>query len=113
MLHVKIDTETGDMLGEYRTLSDGTTCGESSRTTVALDGSVWVGHRGSAGAVTHVGQPELNHCVDRNANGTIERPPAATATSSRGRAPAHLSRPHRTNASCTTSGRRARPTRAT
>lgn len=68
----KINTETGVILGEYRTLSDGTSCPESSRTTVGLDGSVWVGHRGGGGAVTHVGLVELNECVDRNGNGTIE-----------------------------------------
>lgn len=67
----KIDTETGTILGEYRTVSDATPCAESSRTTVALDGSVWVGHRGY-GRVTHVGLSESNDCVDRNANGTIE-----------------------------------------
>ena len=30
----KINTSTGQILGEYRTISDGTTCTESSRTTV-------------------------------------------------------------------------------
>jgi len=60
----KIDTETGAILGEYRTVSDGAGCAESSRTTVSFDGSVWVGHRGPGG-VTHVGQVELNQCVDR------------------------------------------------
>lgn len=67
----KINTETGVILGEYRTVSDGTTCRESSRTTVAIDGSVWVGHRGPGG-VTHVGQPELNQCIDRNNDGVIQ-----------------------------------------
>lgn len=68
----RIDTETGAILGEYRTVSDATSCAESSRTTVGLDGSVWVGHRGGTGQITHVGLSELNGCVDRNANGTIE-----------------------------------------
>ncbi len=67
----KVNTETGAILGEYRTLSDAVGCSQSSRTTVAIDGSVWVGHRGRGG-VTHVGLAELNQCVDRNANGTIE-----------------------------------------
>lgn len=67
----KINTETNAILGEYRTISDGAPCQESSRTTVSLDGSVWVGHRG-LGGVTHVGLVELNGCVDRNGNGTIE-----------------------------------------
>ena len=69
----KIDTETGTILGEYRTISDTASsgCNQSSRTTVSLDGSVWMGHRGPGG-VTHVGLVELNQCVDRNGNGTIE-----------------------------------------
>jgi uncharacterized repeat protein (TIGR01451 family) len=67
----KIDTTSGAILGEYRTISDSAGCNQSSRTTVALDGSVWVGHRGPGG-ITHVGLTELNQCVDRNANGTIE-----------------------------------------
>jgi hypothetical protein len=67
----KINTETGAILGEYRTISDGEFCAESSRTTVGIDGSVWVGHRGQGG-VNHVGLVELNQCLDRNSNGTIE-----------------------------------------
>ena len=67
----KIDTVTGDKLGEYRTISDSAACNQSSRTTVALDGSVWVGHRGPGG-VTHVGLEELHQCLDRNGNGTID-----------------------------------------
>ena len=67
----KVNTETGAILGEYRTISDAVGCAESSRTTVGIDGSVWVGHRG-AGGVNHVGLAELNQCVDRNGNGTIE-----------------------------------------
>jgi hypothetical protein len=67
----KINTETGAILGEFRTISDLAGCNESSRTTVAIDGTVWVGHRGPGG-VTHVGLNELNQCVDRNSNGTIE-----------------------------------------
>ncbi|MGH9223068.1 MAG: Calx-beta domain-containing protein [Acidimicrobiales bacterium] len=68
----KIDTESGAILGEYRTLSDGTPCAQSSRTTVSTDGSVWVGHRGGGDRVTHVALAELNGCLDRNGNGTIE-----------------------------------------
>lgn len=67
----KINTETGAILGEYRTISDDAGCNESSRTTVALDGSVWVGHRGPGGA-THVGLVGSNQCLDRNGNGSIE-----------------------------------------
>jgi hypothetical protein len=67
----KVDTNSGAILGEFSTISDSEGCNESSRTTVALDGSVWVGHRGPGGA-THVGLKELNQCLDRNSNGTIE-----------------------------------------
>jgi hypothetical protein len=67
----KINTTSGAILGEFRTISDDAGCNQSSRTTVAIDGTVWVGHRGPGG-VTHVGLQELNQCVDRNANGTIE-----------------------------------------
>ena len=67
----KINTVTGAILGEYRTIADSVACNESSRTTVSLDGSVWVGHRGPGG-VTHVGLAELNQCIDRNGNSTIE-----------------------------------------
>ncbi len=67
----KINTETGAILGEYRTISDSASCNESSRTTVGLDGTVWVGHRGPGG-VTHVGNVSANQCLDRNGNGSIE-----------------------------------------
>jgi uncharacterized repeat protein (TIGR01451 family) len=69
---VKIDTRTGDILGEYSTNPDqGTSAPDPSRTTVALDGSVWVGNRGD-GSVLHVGLPELGQCIDRNGNGVID-----------------------------------------
>ena len=67
---VKIDVETGKVLGEYSTSPDNRGS-DPSRTTVALDGSVWVGNRGGQ-SVTHVGLPELNQCVDRNGNGFID-----------------------------------------
>jgi uncharacterized repeat protein (TIGR01451 family) len=67
----KIDTSTGDILGEYSTTSDGDGSHNTSRTTVGLDGSVWAGNRNQSSAI-HVGLLEANQCVDRNANGTIE-----------------------------------------
>ena len=87
---------------EYRTISDGEfLCAESSRTTVALDGSVWVGHRGP-GRCNHVGLVELNQCVDRNGNGTIE---TSTGYGDVKAWPGTGSTPpmQRTSASCTTS----------
>lgn len=68
---VKINTETGDVLGEYSTSPDTIGFPNPSRTTVSLDGSVWAGNR-NAGSVIHVGLKEANQCVDRNNNGTIE-----------------------------------------
>ncbi len=67
----KIDIETGEILGEYSTNPDNAGRSNPSRTTVSLDGSVWVGNRNDQ-SVAHVGLPELNQCVDRNGNGVIE-----------------------------------------
>lgn len=68
----KIDTRSGEILGEFSTTPDVYPVGENpSRTTVGLDGSVWAGNRAGA-SVVHVGLDEANGCVDRNANGTIE-----------------------------------------
>ncbi|MCP3994621.1 MAG: hypothetical protein GY722_06080, partial [bacterium] len=73
---VKIDVATGAILGEYSTNPDHLDYGNPSRTTVALDGSVWVGNRedvrNNRGSVAHIGLPELNQCVDRNGNGVID-----------------------------------------
>jgi streptogramin lyase len=65
----KVDTSTGQILGEYRGISDGALEYATSRTTVALDGSVWVGHRFTS-SVAHIGQG--TSCVDRNHNGAID-----------------------------------------
>lgn len=68
---VKVDTRTGTILGEYSTSPDTTGGPNPSRTTVALDGSVWAGNRND-GSVIHVGLIEEQQCVDRNGNGTID-----------------------------------------
>ena len=73
---VKIDTNTGVVLGEYRSAPDGYS-GNPSRTTVDADGSVWVANRSNIGAggygtVVHIGLEENNQCEDRNLNGVIE-----------------------------------------
>ncbi len=67
----KIDTSTGEVLGEYSSTSDGDGSNNPSRTTVGNDGSVWAGNR-SQSSVIHVGLVEAGQCVDRNANGAIE-----------------------------------------
>ena len=67
---VKIDTDTGAVLGEY--LTHPTLTGLSanpSRTTVDLNGDVWVANRGGIpGTITHYAAIP----TDKNANGTIE-----------------------------------------
>jgi streptogramin lyase len=87
---VKIDTLTGDILGEYRTAPSGQGL-NPSRTTVDLNGNVWVGNRNefgfvnqdtialgvpassrSMGSVVRIGLVENGQCEDRNNNGTIE-----------------------------------------
>ncbi|HJX28489.1 MAG TPA: RHS repeat-associated core domain-containing protein [Thermoanaerobaculia bacterium] len=67
---VKIDTETGAVLGEYFTSPAGQPK-DPSRTTVDNNGNVWAGNRGGNGVV-HIGLAENGQCVDRNNNGVID-----------------------------------------
>lgn len=67
---VKIDTETGAVLGEYRSAPLGQP-GDPSRTTVDKSGNVWAGNRAGA-SVVHIGLVENHQCVDRNMNGQID-----------------------------------------
>jgi RHS repeat-associated protein len=67
---VKIDTRTGQVLGEYRTAPQGQPT-DTSRTTVDLNGNVWTANR-AGNSVVHVGLVENGQCQDRNGNGTIE-----------------------------------------
>ncbi len=66
----KLDTRTGTELGRYRTAPAGYGT-NPSRTTVDLNGDVWVGNR-NGNTVTKVGLNENGNCVDRNANGVID-----------------------------------------
>jgi len=87
---VKIDTNTGVVLGEYRTAPSGRAL-NPSRTTVDSNGSVWATNRdesgfvaanaiaagipaadGGMGSVVHVGLEENGQCVDRNGNSMID-----------------------------------------
>lgn len=87
---VKIDTETGLILGEYYT-SPGGIFRDPSRTTVDPDGNVWLTNRqeygyvpaGAAGAgwptsyrqmgsFVKIGLAENGQCIDRNGNGVID-----------------------------------------
>ncbi len=73
---VKIDTQTGAVLGEYRTTPQSQLAGDPSRTTVDKDGSVWVTNRNNVydgwGSVVHIGLEENGQCEDRNGNGVID-----------------------------------------
>jgi streptogramin lyase len=73
---VKINTETGAVLGEYRTTPQSHGFGNPSRTTVDKDGSVWVANRNDVyddnGSVVHIGLEENGQCEDRNGNGVID-----------------------------------------
>ncbi len=72
---VKVNTETGEVLGEYYTSPDGRGR-DPSRTTVDLMGNVWTANRAEGangrGSVVHVGQLEASQCLDRNNNGRID-----------------------------------------
>lgn len=64
----KVNTETGDELGRYRVALYG---GSPSRTSVDLDGNVWVGLR-TAGIVVKIGLYESGQYIDRNEDGIIQ-----------------------------------------
>jgi RHS repeat-associated protein len=67
---VKLDTETGAVLGEYFTSPNGQPR-NPSRTTVDQNGNVWATNR-DGNSVLHVGLAENGQCVDRNGNGVID-----------------------------------------
>ncbi len=60
----KIDCKTVKEVGRYKV------CSDPSRTSVDLDGNVWVACRGG-GNVAKI-MAEKKNCVDKNGNGTIE-----------------------------------------
>ena len=64
----KVGTETGDELGRYRVALYG---GSPSRTSVDLEGNVWVGLR-TAGTVVKIGLYEAGQYIDRNEDGVIQ-----------------------------------------
>ena len=67
---VKINTTTGQVIGEYFTSPAGQPR-NPSRTTVDLNGNVWATNR-DGNSVVHVGLVENGQCIDRNGNGLIE-----------------------------------------
>ncbi|HEX3128889.1 MAG TPA: CARDB domain-containing protein, partial [Thermoanaerobaculia bacterium] len=72
---VKINTVTGQILGEYYTAPNNRGR-DPSRTTVDLNGDAWVANRaegeGGRGSVVHIGLKEAFQCIDRNGNGVID-----------------------------------------
>ena len=79
---VRIDTETGDIVGEYCTAPEGRG-GNPSRTTVDLYGNVWVGNRAEEGfigplrhgSVTKIGIVIGGTRGDKNPDGILEPNP--------------------------------------
>jgi RHS repeat-associated protein len=67
---VKINTETGQIVGEFFTSPSGQPK-DPSRTTVDLNGNVWNTNR-DGNSVVHVGLLENGQCKDRNGNGIID-----------------------------------------
>jgi len=63
----KLSTETGLEVGRYR-MPDG--CGDPSRTTVDIEGNVWVGCR-QGGSIVKIAAAE-RVCVDTNGDGNIQ-----------------------------------------
>nr|ART36397.1 C664 [uncultured bacterium] len=66
----KINTKTGQVIGEYFTSPSGQPK-DPSRTTVDLNGNVWATNR-AGNSVVHIGLVENGQCVDRNGNGLID-----------------------------------------
>jgi len=60
----KLNTKTGKEMARYKT------CGSPSRTSVDLNGDVWVGCRSDGGVVKIINDTKT--CVDKNNNGVIE-----------------------------------------
>lgn len=73
----KLNVETGEELGRYKTGPGENQWYDPSRTTVDQDGNVWVGNRNGK-TVTKVGLLEWDQCIDRNGNGVIDTSTGAT-----------------------------------
>jgi len=72
---VKINTQTGEILGEYWSAPDGRGR-DPSRTTVDNNGNVWAGNRAESsdnkGSAVRIGLDENCQCQDRNNNSKID-----------------------------------------
>ncbi len=60
----KLNTKTGQEMARYKT------CGSPSRTSVDLNGDVWVGCRSDGGVLKIINDTKT--CVDKNGNGVID-----------------------------------------
>jgi RHS repeat-associated protein len=67
---VKLDTDTGKVMGEYFSSPNGQPR-NPSRTTVDHNGNVWASNR-DGNSVLRIGLAENGQCVDRNGNGVID-----------------------------------------
>ncbi len=67
---VRVDTDTGEIKGEYKSAPDGEPL-SPSRTTVDMDGSVWAANR-NGNSVVHISVPEAGLWKDRNTNGVLD-----------------------------------------
>jgi len=59
----KVDTKTGNEVGRYKI------CSNPSRTSVDLNGDVWIGCRGDGGVAKIIADPKF--CTDKNGNGVV------------------------------------------
>lgn len=67
---VKLDTDNGQVLGEYFSSPAGQPK-DPSRTTVDHNGNIWASNR-AGNSVLRIGLAENGQCIDRNGNGVID-----------------------------------------
>tara|TARA_R110000851_G_scaffold78423_4_gene173103 strand:- start:2948 stop:5065 length:2118 start_codon:yes stop_codon:yes gene_type:complete len=82
----KLNTKTGKEVGRYKV------CGSPSRTSVDLEGDVWVGCRSDGGVVKIIN--DKKHCIDKNGNGVID---TATDTNNNGKIDSNEIKPYQTD----------------
>ncbi len=68
---VRIDSESGQVIGEYRTAPDDVSTPYPSRTTIDREGNLWVANKGD-NSVTMIAAPGSGRWVDRNGNGILD-----------------------------------------
>ncbi|MES2568426.1 MAG: Ig-like domain-containing protein, partial [Verrucomicrobiota bacterium] len=68
---VRLDTETGRALGEYRTTPEGIGSAYASRTAIDVRGNVWIANERD-NSVVMIANPDGPDWVDRNHNGRLD-----------------------------------------